>query len=53
MFASQRGLGFFQMKANGLHHTDLIMALASLIVLLEELASMVLLACDRVLRHGS
>ena len=53
MFASQRGLGFLLMQAIGLHDTDLIMALTSLIVLFAVLASMALLACDRALRHGS
>ncbi|MDQ0304862.1 ABC transporter permease [Ancylobacter polymorphus] len=53
MFASQRGLGFLLMQAIGLHDTDLIMALTSLIVLFAVLASMMLLACDRALRHGS
>lgn len=52
MFASQRGLGFLLMQAIGLHNTDLIMALTTLIVLFAVLASMALLAVDRRLRHG-
>ncbi len=53
MFASQRGLGFLLMQAIGLHNTDLIMALTTLIVLFAVLASMLLLAWNRAMRHGS
>jgi len=53
MFASQRGIGFLLMQAIGLHNTDLIMALTTLIVLFAVLASMLLLAVDRKLRHGA
>ena len=39
MFASQRGVGFLLMQAIGLHDTDLIMALTTLIVFFAVLAS--------------
>lgn len=53
MFASQRGVGFLLMQAIGLHDTDLIMALTTLIVFFAVLASIAFLACDRAMRHGS
>ena len=50
MFASQRGLGFLLMNAIGLHNTDLLMAITTLLVAFAATVSIVLLHIDRRLR---
>jgi len=51
MFASQRGLGNLLMRAMGLHNVDLIMVITFILTVVAAVASGLLLAIDRGLRH--
>lgn len=53
MFGSQKGLGFLLMTAIGLQNIPVIMAVTLLLVLCAAALSVILLAADRRLRHGT
>lgn len=53
MFGSQSGLGYRLMSAIGLHHVDIIMAIALLMVICAVGANAGLIAVDRRLRHAT
>ena len=53
MFASQRGIGYMLVHAMQNNEPQTILALALLLVVFATLASTVLLACDRRLRHAT
>jgi len=53
MFASQRGIGYMLVHAMQNNEPEIILALALLLVVFATLASSLLLAFDRRLRHGA
>ena len=53
MFASQRGIGYMLVHAMQNNEPEIILALALLLVVFATLASSLLLAVDRRLRHAA
>jgi NitT/TauT family transport system permease protein len=51
MFASQRGIGYLLIKAMETNRTDVILALALLLVVIATLASWLLLTLERRVHH--